>query len=381
MYKVLFLPLFQLPTGHHRVADALMNALATHLPAVHTKKIDFLSYVGPNLEKLVTTLYMKWINRAPESYDRVYRKVMYPMSSQHYFQLYEELFLKKMSKLLQEEKPDLVVCTQSFPSFLISRLKQSHGLRVPVVNVYTDFFINNLWGRKGIDYHFVPDIPFKQDLIRHAGISPSQVFVTGIPVDEAYTMQSKRRHVPHVLIAGGSNGLGDIAKLLRLISPDSPLMFSVLCGTHQALYEEITAWNHPRIKAIGYITSPAQMNELYDSAAAIITKPGGVTVSEALIKRVPVFIHSELPGQEIINRQYLINHQLAFTLNWKRPLEQQVLNILEDTRAMTNWENAVDSYLQRLEGKAWEHIAALIKGMPPTLTDPLPVQFLTGCWR
>ncbi len=54
------------------------------------------------------------------------------------------------------------------------------------------------------------------------------------------------------------------------------------------------------------------MNVLYEQAHAIITKPGGVTLSEALCKRLPIFTHSALPGQEEINKQYLLAKNLIF---------------------------------------------------------------------
>ena len=59
------------------------------------------------------------------------------------------------------------------------------------------------------------------------------------------------------------------------------------------------------------------MNKLYDQVDAIITKPGGVTVSEALRKRLPIFVHSTLPGQEQINLHVLKSQKLVFELDQK----------------------------------------------------------------
>ena len=43
------------------------------------------------------------------------------------------------------------------------------------------------------------------------------------------------------------------------------------------------------------------MNVLYDKADAIITKPGGITITECLWKQVPIFVYEALPGPEEMN--------------------------------------------------------------------------------
>ena len=76
-----------------------------------------------------------------------------------------------MEQLLAEEKPDLIVCTHGFPSYLLSQLKMKGKCNVPIINVYTDFFINNVWGKEGIDLHFLPSKEVKEQLIKKSSNS------------------------------------------------------------------------------------------------------------------------------------------------------------------------------------------------------------------
>jgi UDP-N-acetylglucosamine:LPS N-acetylglucosamine transferase len=72
----------------------------------------------------------------------------------------------KMEELITKESPDFIICTHAFPSYLVNELKQEGKSLPPVFNVYTDFFINDIWGRKYIDYHFVSSEEMESTLIK-----------------------------------------------------------------------------------------------------------------------------------------------------------------------------------------------------------------------
>lgn len=103
------------------------------------------------------------------------------------------------------------------------------------------------------------------------------------------------------------------------------------------------------------------MNALYDRVDAIITKPGGVTISEALTKKLPIFIHSMLPGQEEINHRYLMSRGLVYELSLDRPIREQLLSVLNDEVKQTRWRKHIEVYNQKLETKAWQKILEFIK--------------------
>lgn len=360
--KILFLPFLQMPTGHHQVADALIRSVMRRDPSVELKKVDFLSFVNEKIEKIFTTTYLKWIDHSPQTFTWVYRYFVYPSNASKHFHLYESLFLSKMLEMLKQENPDLIVCTQAFPSFLISRLKLQEKIETPVINVYTDFFINKLWGLQGIDYHFVCDRPLKEELISK-GIPAESIFITGIPVDECFLPKKrplKYTRPYHLLISGGNSGLGDIQTFLKVLKPSSDFRYSIMCGKNEKLYREISSLGLANIRPLPYLSSRQAMDDLYNEADAIITKPGGVTISEALIKSLPIFVHSTLPGQEEVNLHYLESHGLVRVLQPDQPIEEQVIRILSDHQERTRWYNQVNAYRKRQEGKAWEKILEFI---------------------
>lgn len=116
------------------------------------------------------------------------------------------------------------------------------------------------------------------------------------------------------------------------------------------------------------------MNELYDAVDAIMTKPGGVTISEALRKRLPIFVHSYLPGQEKINLTYLKEHQLVFEMDQTIPLEIQLKTILKNTEKMKQWEQAIDVFQQEIEMDTPNQLVDVMNWILDKKTNRMPLQ-------
>ncbi|NLI90862.1 MAG: galactosyldiacylglycerol synthase [Peptococcaceae bacterium] len=360
--KVLFLPFLKIPTGHHTVADALIRSLERRISSVRCSKIDFFSYADKLLEKAFRVTYLTWIDHSPQTFVWLYRNFVYPSKSTKHFNWYEIKFLDKMKDLIQEEQPDLIVCTQAFPSFLINRLRFYGITTPPVVNVYTDFFVNKLWGIEGIDYHFVPDQTMKSQLVAKYNINPNRVIITGIPIDECFHSPTPYHSIPpyHILISGGSGGLGDIENLITSLPQDKNYYFSLLCGNNKKLYKDVFSLKKSNLKPLSYISSRDTMNALYNQAHAIITKPGGVTLSEALCKRLPIFIHSALPGQEEVNMEYLYGKKLIYPLDVSAPIVDQLDFFFREKDERLLWQQRTDAYMSEIECPAWKKITELL---------------------
>ena len=73
--KDFFLPLLRMQSGHHQVAEALMDMFQNRTEEFILKKIDLLSYTNESLEKMVTNGYLKWIRYAPGTYSLAYKNL------------------------------------------------------------------------------------------------------------------------------------------------------------------------------------------------------------------------------------------------------------------------------------------------------------------
>ncbi|GMB09926.1 MGDG synthase family glycosyltransferase [Thermolongibacillus altinsuensis] len=358
--KILVLPLFQMQSGHHQVADTLIYSLQRKFSNIVCKKLDFLSYCNEQIEKRVADFYLRWISVHPHSYEWMYNRWMKKLDHSH-LEPWRFYFERKMKRLIEEEQPDFIICTHSFPSHILERLKKQRLIEVPVVNVYTDFFINGVWGKTAIDYHFVPHQEAKEELVKKYNVPKENVIVTGIPVHEQIVRvpeMKKGAEKKHILVAGGNQGLGKMKDFLKR-TEGAIFTYSVLCGKNEELYNELMSWDHPSVRPLPYISCPKEMNALYDQADAIVTKPGGVTMSEALLKKLPAFTISYLPGQEHINLRYLMRHGLIYRLS--DCYERQLEHILRDEMEMNRLERRMKEYEKQIEQTAQEALEHIIE--------------------
>ena len=84
-----------------------------------------------------------------------------------------------------------------------------------------------------------------------------------------------------------------------------------IAGKNKALLQRLQRlqkkWPE-QLRAIGYSD---QVHRLMDAAELLVSKPGGLTVAEALCKRLPLIIYRPIPGQEEANTAYLLKQQVA----------------------------------------------------------------------
>ncbi|WP_347553165.1 UDP-N-acetylglucosamine--LPS N-acetylglucosamine transferase (plasmid) [Pseudalkalibacillus hwajinpoensis] len=389
--KIVILSMFSVPTGHTKVAEVLRNSLSQEYPNAEIKIIDFLTFSSSLLEKMVSNIYYKWIRESPESYKSFYQKVMMKESDQSVFlksiSRFSPYFENKVLTLVKNEKPSLLMCTHSFPSRIIGKIKsQSNNLTCKTVNVYTDFFVNDVWEKEQIDYHLVSTEQVKQKLVTEHRISPDRVYYTGIPVSEVFKRKNpslplQRKGRKHVLVAGGNSGLCMGKNVFRDFSESKHLQFSVLCGHNHRLYRSLL--EKPNITPYMYIEDLERLNDIYDSVDCIITKPGGVTISEVLHKQIPVFIFAYLPGQEEFNLTYLLERNLVFHFDEKEPFSS-LEEILYDPNEVQRKVEGVERYLSSLQyglPEVWKKIQVNTRqkfNMNPVDQKPSSEIFLSG---
>jgi processive 1,2-diacylglycerol beta-glucosyltransferase len=357
MKTILLLPLFSMPSGHQHVADAIRDHLLRANPQLIVHKVDLLGRGFGRCEHWLSRIYLKWIHHFPKSYGRLYtRMVTSNRPSKLLLSLYRALFLPILESIIRETQPDLIFCTHSLPSYLCGQLKKQRRLSSSVINAYTDFFIHQLWDTARIDYHLFPDRLSATALMQRRTVTGVCV-ISGIPIapelsgkldamrPPAFVTPSDQR--PLVLIAGGHAGAGYIQHLLHRL-PGTQCRYLVLCGTNQALQTFVMRLANPAFQALGYVADKAKMSEIYCAVDAVITKAGGVTLSECIQTALPVFVYHALPGQEELNKQHLLRQQMLVCLTEHDCPEQQVMDVLGDRRKLAVMKQNLHNYRMQL---------------------------------
>ena len=227
----------------------------------------------------------------------------------------DRLALRGLVRVVERERPDAIVCTHFLPVEALYPIRGKGRLDVPLHVVITDFTAHPLWAYPHVDRYFVASEQVAIELAGH-GVPRERIKVTGIPVDPRFARSAGRDVVrarfgfatdrPLVLVMGGGAGVGPMAEMAeRLASLPAQPQVLVLCGTNAALRLQVEGLADRfggRLRAMGFTT---QVDELLEAADLLVSKAGGLTCSEALIKHTPLVVFRPTPGQEVSNAAFL----------------------------------------------------------------------------
>ncbi|RKD27553.1 processive 1,2-diacylglycerol beta-glucosyltransferase [Caminicella sporogenes DSM 14501] len=335
--------------GHNQVAKTLSEAIYKTGKNHNVKIIDTFNYINSNLHKFLMKSYIRSIKYIPELYGYFYKKTEEIDSSLHDFgELINKIFIsRKLSKLLSDFKPDIIVCTHPFPAEALSVLKRKNSISVPIITTLTDYTLHPIWINKEIDYYIISSEVFKYEL-DFWNINPSKAKFFGIPVRERFYLKLDReklcskfniKNIFTALLMGGGLGLGNIIQTLDyLLNYKIDIQIIVITGKNQELYKKLNEKyvknsKYKNLRVFGFVSN---IDEIMSVSDIIITKPGGITITEALIKELPIIITSNLPGQEERNTEFILNNGIGMLATNPNTLISSI-NILKDNREKYNF--------------------------------------------
>lgn len=322
-----------------RAAEAI-GACATEHTVLH---LDVMNYVSSGFRKLYTDFYLGLIHHHPALWGYVYQLTndAEPGSKMQKFRRgVEHLSTRALLKAIHAFGPDAVVCTHFLPAELLSREKRKGNLDCPVWVQVTDFDLHRMWVHEHMAGYFAAneEIAYR---MRAFGLPADTVHVTGIPIMPVFGQAHDRVACARefgldptrttLLLMGGGAGLGSldtVASRLLSVSPDFQLV--ALAGKNAdvlAALEKIAARYPGRMLAQGFTD---KVERLMACADLVVTKPGGLTVSECLAMGLPMIVNSPIPGQEERNADFLLEQGVALKANDAVTLEYRVRLLLNE---------------------------------------------------
>lgn len=329
-------------SGHHRATRAIAQTIQHHNPSAHIVCVDAFRYTTPFVHWAISRSYLSLIKHQPDVWEYLYDNPAIHRRVQHFRSLLHRYHAAKLSRLLDTVQPDVIACTQAYPCGIVADFKKRRGLRTPLVGILTDHAPHLYWFHDTVDVYVVPSEQVKQRFLTR-GVDPSRVRVLGIPIDPTFLEPTDREAVardvgldpakPVILLMGGGSGFGRLRDiLLSLDTLPYPCQYVVLAGSNRALL----AWCHTqrfrhRVLGLGYREDVAR---LMDLATLLISKPGGLTTSEALAKGLPLVIVNPIPGQEAYNARFLLSQSAAVQAESPETVRQTVRDLLENPQRL-----------------------------------------------
>jgi len=328
--------------GHLRAAQAICAQADTYGANITATHLDVMDYVTAGFRKLYTDFYIALISKHPAVWGYLYQRTntARPNSTLQKFRRgIERLNTKKLSKKIALFKPDAIICTHFLPAEILAHMIRNAKLDCPVWVQVTDFDLHRMWVHEGMAGYFAANEEVACRM-RALDIAPHRIQVTGIPIMPVFSQTFNRAKCarelnldperPIVMLMGGGAGLGSLEEVAeRLLAMDQDFQLIVLAGRNLELLsalKELAARFPEKLLAQGYTD---RVERLMASADFVITKPGGLTISECLAMGLPMIINAPIPGQEERNADFLLEEGVALKAIDAVTLEYRVRLLLE----------------------------------------------------
>lgn len=324
--------------GHDQAAQVMKKNLMKEDENVEIEIIDFMDIFPSSIGHLIKSTYLKMIDMVPSWYNLLYQGTMKLNQQSKVNDLFSYKYKKKILALILEANPDLILFTNPFPSTMVSHLKRRGKINIQTASIITDYTAHRVWLDPTIDNYFVGSNILKQEMVDR-GIEATKIHVTGIPIDSKFNLHVNRDEVmksleldsdlPTLLIMGGGLGLGSIEEVLETIdSIDKQLQLIVVAGKNEQLKEELeNRVCNPlhKVRILGFCDN---VHELMACSHLLVSKAGGLTMTEAVTKQLPVLVFDPIPGQEVKNAQYFSDIGAAMYLKNLDELKSAIIELL-----------------------------------------------------
>lgn len=325
--------------GHNATAVSLKECFETQGANVVIQ--DIYQYAGKLLFDTIDKGYRLASQYLRKPYKSAYTKLENIANGSPYASLISSkpVLAHKFKEYFETHRYDVIICTHIFAAIVIDELKNRSVLDTPTIGINTDYCIHPFWESVDrIEYIVISGEELMPTALRR-GIRRRCLLPLGIPVNEKFRSKvdapAARRALgldedkSTVLIMGGGMGYGYIEENVRYVDRlDIDVQLVCVAGNNSRLLYKL---EQVRTRHPVYLRGFVDNVETYmDAANCLVTKPGGITVSEALVKKLPMILVNPLPGQEERNTEFLRNYGVAMQANPAFPAPDIIQEMLSN---------------------------------------------------
>ncbi|MBO5274605.1 MAG: glycosyltransferase [Clostridia bacterium] len=316
--------------------------------------LDTYKYLNKALGLTVDKGYLFTVKSAKLAYKKAYRMLEKRRKSNDKIsatRATNRVLASKLLPYIKEYQPDVIICTHIFAGMLLDSLKRHKKITARTYGIVTDFTMHPYWEEAlHLDY-----IITANELLtiqaKKKGYTSEQILPSGIPINCKFEKIGDKAEArielgldigkPTVLLMGGSMGYGNIESTVTMLdSLDRDFQLITVCGNNKEAKLRIDELQtKKKLLNLGYVNN---VDRLMDASDCIITKPGGLTTSEALAKRLPIIIVNPIPGQEDRNTEFLLNYGAAMSVTKTHPLDEAIYELFEHPEKIELMRGAID---------------------------------------
>ena len=344
--------------GHNACAKAVQDELTRR--GVPCDIRDALSFVSKEASALISQGHVWLYRNMPRLYGEGYS-----FAEKHRGSLDDESaaykFLStgcgRLRACIASQGYTAVISTHLFPAMMLTHIQRQQPMDIVTAFISTDYTASPGYEAIAPDWCFFPDESLrgqfaKPDMPRErvvaSGIPVRRVFLERRPEAEAKRLLGIDPAHRHLLVMSGSMGCGPIKQILKRLArrADDDVEISVICGSNRKLSRQLnkSLGDWPNIHIHDYVEEIALF---MDSADLYLTKPGGLSVSEAFAKRLPMALLEAVEGCETHNLNFALNLGAAATAEDPRGLAELCAALLGDDARREAMRRSMDEIAGR----------------------------------
>ena len=308
-------------SGHMRASSVIESVLRDGDDGLDVRIIDALDMAKGWFEWAYVHPYWWMLRHAPGTWRRLFElreRQRHRATAPHW------VFRRGCIKVLehfQSFAPELVIATEIGAVEIAALGKREGWFQAPILAVLTDLHAEPPWVQPEVDFYCVGSAEARDQLIRW-GAAPQRILVCGIPIDPGFSFNFDRIELlrslglvsrrPVVLVMGGGMGPAPLDEIVESLERcDLPLQVIAIAGHNRAMrrrLEKLSGRLALKLHPFGWTS---RVPEMMAAADLLITKPGGVTVAEAMAVGVPLLLTEPIPGPEERHLRYLVERGAA----------------------------------------------------------------------
>lgn len=329
-------------SGHNRASAALTRGVELLDDRKKVLTVDFPREVSPRMEQLLRTVYLECLKLWPRAYAELYRGSGSSHSERYQYYL-DEPGLRTLDRLVSETGAEALVAPHFYGGGVLGYYKKRNP-GVFTALVLTDYVPHPLGVPANLDLYIVADEAAASD-VEELGVPGNRIHPTGIPIDpafeEAADAEGARRDLlgldpeveeddlPVVTVMGGGLGGGDLEHSVALLLEASAAMhLAVLCGSNDKSRQQLARLARQGGYSATFLGFTDRVRDLMAASAALVTKPGGMSCTEALAAGLPQVLYHPIPGNEEENAAAMVRYGAGVMVDHTDAVLGETLKIL-----------------------------------------------------
>lgn len=342
--------------GHNSAAKAIYEELLSR--NITTYFEDIMSFGNKKAEILIKSILNAIAVKTPSLFGIMYNAGAIVSNNIIKSPVYlaNLMYANNLNKYIIENKIDKIICTHLFPMETLTYLKRNRNLKVNCYAILTDYTAIPFIEETELDYYFIPHKSLEREFIKK-GIYKSKLYSLGIPISKKFNIKYNKKdariflNLPQnkkiILIMTGGIGCGNIIEILNVLVTkiDDDTKILVLVGKNNKLKKDIdVCFKNYDINTISFT---GRVNLYMDASDILLSKPGGLSSTEAATKGIPLIHTMPIPGCETKNATFFHRKGMSIRVKNIKDLIKYTLEVLNSKKLQNKIINNQNKYINK----------------------------------